>query len=188
MHATGLMTRFTVVAAMLVVMGSTQAAGNKTPTDAQMIASAMRAAPARVARDATIMVMEPDGTMRTLRKGSNDFTCMPDNPGVPGPDSMCMDKNAMAWVQAYVGRQPPPTGRIGLMYMLEGGTDASNTDPYAKKPENGNHWIRTGPHFMIVGADQAFYDNYPKNAVPDTAAPYVMWADTPYQHLMAPIR
>ena len=188
MYATGLMTRFSVVAAMLVLMGSTQAADMKAPTDAQMIASAMRAAPARVARDATIMAMEADGTMRTLRKGSNDFTCMPDNPGVPGPDAMCMDRNAMAWVQAYVGHQHPPAGKIGLMYMLEGGTDASNTDPYAKKPESGNHWIRTGPHFMIVGADEAFYDNYPKNADPDTTAPYVMWAGTPYQHLMAPVR
>jgi hypothetical protein len=188
MHATGLMTRFTAVAAMLVLMGSTQAADTKAPTDAQMIASAMRAAPARVARDATIVAMEADGTMRTLRKGSNDFTCMPDNPGVPGPDSMCMDKNAMEWLQAYVGHQPPTAGKIGLMYMLEGGTDASNTDPYAKKPENGNHWIRTGPHFMIVGAAPAFYDNYPKHTAPDTTVPYVMWAGTPYQHLMAPVR
>ncbi len=188
MHATGLMTRFTVVAAMLVVMGSVQAGGKKAPTDAQMIASAMRAAPARVARDATIVTMEADGTMRMLRKGSNDFTCMPDNPVVPGPDSMCMDKNAMEWAHAYIGHQPPPAGKIGLIYMLEGGTDASNTDPYAKKPESGNHWVKTGPHFMIVGADQAFYDNYPKNADPDTAAPYVMWTGTPYQHLMAPIR
>ena len=34
--------------------------------------------------------------MRTLRKGSNGFTCMPDNPVTPGPDPMCMDANADA--------------------------------------------------------------------------------------------
>jgi hypothetical protein len=39
-----------------------------------------------------------------------------------------------------------------------------------------------------VGADASFYDAYPKNADPDTSAPYVMWAGTPYQHLMAPVR
>jgi hypothetical protein len=41
---------------------------------------------------------------------------------------------------------------------------------------------------MIVGADPAFYDVYPKSANPDTSQPYVMWAGTAYQHLMAPIR
>jgi hypothetical protein len=158
------------------------------PTDAELIASAIRAAPAKVGEKATVVSMGADGAMRTVREGSNGFTCMPDNPATPGPDSMCMDKNAMDWANAYMGHTPPPTGKIGLIYMLEGGTDASNTDPYATKPEADNHWISTGPHFMIVGADQIFYDMYPKEADPDTASPYVMWPGTPYQHLMAPVK
>ena len=40
---------------------------------------------------------------------------------------------------------------------------------------------------MLMGADASFYDIYPKNAYPDTTMPYVMWAGTPYQHLMAPV-
>ena len=47
--------------------------------------------------------------------------------------------------------------------MLAGGTDASNVDPYAKKPTAGNHWVKTGPHVMIVGAEARFYDMYPKH-------------------------
>jgi len=86
------------------------------------------------------------------------------------------------------GHKPPPTGKIGFMYMLSGGTDASNTDPYATKPDAKNHWIKTGAHVMVVGADQSFYDMYPKSADPDTKVPYVMWAGTPYQHLMAPVK
>lgn len=167
---------------------SLSAAGNEAPTDAQLIANAMRAAPMKVAKGATIVAMTAEGKMRTLREGNNGFTCMPDNPDTPGPDSMCMDRNAMAWVDAYMAHKPPPTGKIGLMYMLAGGTDASNTDPYATKPTVNNHWIRTGPHFMIVGADADFYAAYPKGADPDTSAPYVMWAGTPYQHLMAPVK
>jgi hypothetical protein len=159
-----------------------------TPPDAQLIASAMTAAPAKVAGGATIVAMEASGTMRTLRKGTNAFTCMPDNPATPGPDPMCMDKNAMEWVHALVAHQPPPPGKVGFMYMLAGGTDASNTDPYAAKPEASNHWIKTGPHIMILGADAAFYDSYPKSPDPDTSVPYVMWAGTPYQHLMAPVK
>src|SRR3984893_19362781 len=59
------------------------------PTDEELIASAMKAAPKKVAADATIVAPDPKGGMRTLRKGSNGFTCMPDNPATPGPDPMC---------------------------------------------------------------------------------------------------
>ena len=162
------------------------AAAKKAPSEKQLIASAMSAAPAAVAKDSTIVTMDDKG-MHTLRKGTNAFTCMPDNPETPGPDPMCADKNAMEWVDAWVAHKPPPTNKVGFMYMLAGGTDGSNTDPYATKPEAGNHWIKTGPHVMIVGGDAAFYDSYPKSADPDTTQPYVMWAGTPYQHLMAPV-
>ena len=156
--------------------------------DKKLIDSAMQAAPGKVASAATIVAMQPDGSMRTVRAGNNGFTCMADNPATPGPDPMCMDAAAMDWAGAWVGHKPPASGKIGLMYMLAGGTDASNTDPYATKPDTRNHWVETGAHVMIVGADQAFYDMYPKDADPDTSVPYVMWPGTPYQHLMIPIK
>jgi hypothetical protein len=157
-------------------------------TDEAIVASAMTAAPAKVAAGATVVAMQPDGKMRTVRQGQNGFTCMADNPETPGPDPMCMDDNAMQWVHAWVAHQVPGSGKVGFMYMLSGGTDASNTDPYATKPEPNNHWVETGPHVMIVGADASFYDQYSKNADPDTSQPYVMWAGTPYQHLMIPVK
>lgn len=156
--------------------------------DQKTIKSAMRAAPKKVAAAATIVAMEADGQMRTLREGTNGFTCMPDNPATPGPDPMCMDKAAWEWAGAWMGHKMPVSGQIGFMYMLAGGTDASNTDPYATKPSVENHWVKTGPHVMIVGADASFYDMYPKSADPDTSVPYVMWAGTPYQHLMIPVK
>ena len=169
-----------------------QKAGDKIAmspaADQQMIDSAMQAAPSKVSAGATIVAAQPDGSMRTVRAGSNGFTCMADNPTTPGPDPMCMDQAAMAWAGAWMGHKTPASGKIGLMYMLSGGTDASNTDPYAAKPDASNHWIKTGPHVMVVGADASFYDMYPKSADPDTAVPYVMWAGTPYQHLMIPIQ
>lgn len=156
--------------------------------DMAAIASAMTAAPKGVAKNATVVTMDAAGKMRTLRQGSNGFTCMPDDPQTPGPDPMCMDKNAMAWVAAMMNHKTPPAGKVGFMYMLAGGTDASNTDPYATKPTTANHWIKTGPHVMIVGADASFYSAYPKSVDPDTSNPYVMWSGTPYQHLMAPVK
>jgi hypothetical protein len=167
-------------------MGEPMAA--PTAADQAMIQSAMRAAPDKVAANASIVAMQADGSMRSLRAGDNGFTCMAYNQETPGPDPMCMDAAAMEWVGAWVGHKDPPGGKVGFMYMLSGGTDASNTDPHASKPDASNHWVTTGPHVMIVGADQGFYDLYPKDADPDTAAPYVMWAGTPDQHLMIPVR
>src|SRR6516225_2876602 len=50
------------------------------PTDEELIASASKAAPKYVADHATIVAPGEKGAMRTLRKGTNAFTCMPDNP------------------------------------------------------------------------------------------------------------
>jgi hypothetical protein len=147
----------------------------------------MAAAPAAVGKGATIVAVTADGKMRTIRKGTNNFTCMPDNPDTPGPDPMCGDQNAMAWIQAWINRSEPPRNTVGFMYMLAGGTDASNTDPYAQKPEPNNNWISTGSHVMVVGA-KGLMEGYPRDAKPDTSRPYVMWAGTPYEHLMLPVR
>lgn len=154
--------------------------------DQALISSAMSAAPEAVSRNAAIVAAQADGQMRTLRPGTNGFTCMPDNPATPGPDPMCMDANALEWASAWMQRKPPPQ-KTGLMYMLSGGTDASNTDPYAEKPSAGNNWISTGAHLMIVG-DPDVLKQYPASPKPDTAQPYVMWAGTPYAHLMIPVR
>lgn len=163
--------------------------GTPSPTAAASpetdpIRSAISAAPAAVGEKAAVVAAAADGQMTTLREGSNGFTCMPDNPATPGPDPMCMDGNAMKWAMAWMGHKTPPAEVPGLMYMLEGGTDASNTDPYSQKPDKD--WIKTGPHVMVVGS-KAMLAGYPSGPQPDTRAPYVMWAGTPYAHLMIPV-
>ena len=40
---------------------------------------------------------------------------------------------------------------------------------------------------MVVGA-KGMMGGYPRAAEPNTAQPYVMWPDTPYEHLMLPVR
>src|SRR3972149_4351671 len=110
-----------VAAASFVLATNTCAAGTKaSANDKKMIASAISAAPAKVAKGATIVVMEAGGKMRTLRQGTNGFICLPDNPATPGPDPMCMDKNAMEWVNAWVTHTNPAPGKVGFMYMLSG--------------------------------------------------------------------
>ncbi len=133
-----------------------------------------------------MVVVGDEGATRTVRRGSNGFSCMADDPATPGPDPMCADANGMAWLMALEAHQPPPQGKTGLIYMLKGGVDASNTDPFASKPAPGADWVRTGPHVMVVG-DPAILKDYPGGPRPDTALPYVMYAGTPYAHLMAPV-
>jgi hypothetical protein len=155
--------------------------------DPALIKSAMSAAPPAVAEGATVVAVDASGATRVVRKGTNGFTCMADNPATPGPDPMCGDANAMEWAAAWINHKTPPPMKVGFMYMLEGGTDASNTDPYAAAPTASNNWVKTGPHVMIVGAD-SMTEGYPTAPMPDTSKPYVMWAGTPYAHLMIPVR
>jgi len=154
--------------------------------DSDPTASAQSAAPASISADAAVMQVAADGSVKELRKGTNGWTCMPDNPQTPGKDPMCMDANALKWAQAWMAHKPPPANNVGLMYMLQGGSDASNIDPFGDKPTNGK-WVDTGPHVMVVGAD-SLNKLYPATADPDTTKPYVMFGGTPYAHMMIPIK
>jgi hypothetical protein len=66
------------------------------------ITSAEAAAPASIAHQASIVTVDASGAMKTLRQGSNGWTCMPNNPAAPGHDPMCMDANAMKWAAAWI--------------------------------------------------------------------------------------
>jgi hypothetical protein len=156
-----------LTAAAFLAAGSFVAVQSAAADDAAMIKNAESAAPAAVGSGAAIYAMDDKGAMRTLREGTNGFWCMPDSPATPGPDPMCGDANAMEWAKAWMEKKDPPKGKVGFMYMLAGGNDGSNTDPYATKPEPGNNWIETGPHVMIVNA-MDLMQGYPTDPKPDT--------------------
>lgn len=152
-------------------------------TDAEMIASALSAAPGAVGSDATIIAIDAAGQVRTLRQGTGPFTCIPDGPS-PGVDPMCVDPNGLIWLNAWVAQTMPPEGLVGFGYMLAGGSDASNADPFATGPAAGSSWIDTGPHVMIFTTGLTGYPT----THGDTTRPYIMWPGTPYEHLMAPVQ
>jgi hypothetical protein len=150
-------------------------------TDKDYMELVMMAAPPQIIAEATI-VREQNGAMRTLKQGTNPWTCM-EAGGVP----MCMDPNAMEWAHAWQSHAAAPE-KTGFIYMLAGDTGASNTDPYSMEKTADNHWIQTGSHVMIVGAAAKAMVGYPKVADPDPTKPYVMWPGTPYEHLMIPVK
>ncbi len=152
------------------------------------IKSAMSAAPASIAENATIMdwPASEDGEMTLLREGTNAFTCLPDMPATSGNDPMCLDDPWLKWADAWMNKKEFKAEKMGFGYMLQGGSPESNTDPYAEGPTDDNEWITDPvPHLMILVPDNSMLKGLPTS--PDQGGPWVMWKGTPYVHIMAPM-
>jgi hypothetical protein len=166
--------------------GDAPAAPAPDPTTLEgKIAGAMSAAPPAISGAATIVEVNAAGEIVELRAGTNGWLCMPDNPGTPGPDPMCADAVWQQWFHSYMAAEPPTVTAVGTAYMLAGGADASNTDPFATGPAPGESWVMSGPHIMILAPDPAMLEGYPTD--PTVGTPYVMWKGTPWAHVMVPV-
>jgi hypothetical protein len=157
-----------------------------TPTlalaDGGAIASAESAGPASVSKNATIK----DWTMKVLRKGTNEWTCLPDNPDTPGTDPWCVNDPWLNLLDALTNKKKPTYTEVGIAYMLQGDSPVSNTDPYATAPKPGDDWVEgLQAHMMMLFPDRTQLKSFPTNS--KTGGPWVMWPDTPYAHLMLPI-
>ena len=89
------------------------------------IHNAMSASPMAIARDATILhwPATEGGDMVVLRQGTNGWTCITDMPPSPGNDPACYDAEWMAWNDAWAAGKDPEITRVGVSYMLQGGSD-----------------------------------------------------------------
>lgn len=151
------------------------------------IENAMSAAPPTIAHGATILdwPAEATGDLVMLRQGDNNWTCFTDSPGTPTNDPMCLDQQWMTWLEALMTGKEPEVTTVGIAYMLQGGSDPSNTDPFATEPALGDDWVISAPHIMVVapgGFDPAaFTTDHLSNE------PYIMFEGTPYEHLMVPV-
>jgi hypothetical protein len=174
----------------MVVTGSANAqmAQADARTDAEKVANAATAAPAAIAANATIKDWPAAGNsdFRTLRQGTNGWVCLPAFAGTDGNDPMCLDETWVSFIQAYVTRQPLRVERVGVGYMVApGGASGSNTDPYASGPTADNEWALHGPHIMLAVPDARALQGLPTKH--DNGGPWVMWAGTPYAHIMIPL-
>jgi hypothetical protein len=70
--------------------------------------------------------------------------------------------------------------------MLMGGSDPSNTDPYATEPPPGEEWVTSPPHIMFLVPGGFDADQFTTNH--HSGEPYIMWDGTPYEHLMMPVQ
>ena len=173
----------TILATTCATIGLVGIAQAQPVSDQDYMKRVMKAAPPQIVADATVVRMQ-GGAMQTLKKGTNEWTCMEPMENVP----MCLDPNAMEWSHAWATKGPVPD-KTGFIYMLAGDTGGSNTDPWATTKTADNHWIQTGSHVMIVGAaTKTMSMGYQQSADPDPTKPYIMWPGSPYAHLMIPVK
>ena len=134
-----------------------------------LIADAMSAAPLYISKDATIM----DRQGHTLRKGSTKWTCLPSQPGAPGPNPMCGDPDVMQFfIDVEAGKKSQIT-HVGISYMLRGEIGADFSNIRAEKPPQGKDWYHAGPHVMFVfpASSARLLEGIPQD--PSTGEPYI---------------
>jgi hypothetical protein len=146
------------------------------------LAAAENAAPSSLSKNATIL--NRDG--QVVRIGNNGWMCLPDDPSTAGTDSICMNESWRNFMEALKNKKKPTYTQVGIAYMLQGDRPVSNTDPYAPDPKPGDDWVdKLGAHMMVLVPDVETLKSLPTNS--KNGGPWVMWAGTPYAHLMVPI-
>lgn len=141
------------LAALLLFV--TLAATAQTPqavgpvTDADKIADALRAGPAFITKDATILdwPATKGGEYRVLRKGTSEWTCLPAFPGYSHDEPGCFDVAFMQWIKQSLAGQEPHIDRVGIAYMYVGAWVPNKSgDTHTPQGED----FHVGPHIMIV--------------------------------------
>ena len=155
---------------------SSGAAGE--PAEVQM-ARAMAAGPRHVTNSARIVGADAQGKRTVLREGSNGFTCQPGNPKVVGRPASCSNEAARQWSADMAARKAKPTNaEPGIIYMLAGATQRVVSGPSDKASPP----ITIGPHWMIMWPFDAKTSGLAEK--PAQTGTWIMWAGTPYAHLM----
>jgi hypothetical protein len=159
-----------------VVLGSSPtfasgAAAQEMGKDAR-IAKALSAGPEALVAHAT--VQECGGAV--LRQGDNGYTCFPDM-GAEGRQ-MCLDGPWVQFLEALIeGAPPPAVTNVAVGYWLQGEYALSNESPEAE----GGVMFDGSPHIALLVPEE-MRAGLP--TTPPSGAPWVMWADTPYAHVM----
>ena len=163
-----------VATLLLTVAAAFAQSSDRLPvTDAKAIAEALRAGPTFITKDATVLdwPSAPGGEYRLLRKGSNEWTCLPAIPGYPHDaiDSAfkeepgCYDPIFLRAMQDSIAGRTPHIDRIGISYLYLGAW---------KSAKGGSgHEFHVGPHLMIVGPHQDEFQGFNRDAT--NGMPYV---------------
>jgi hypothetical protein len=144
----------------------------------EKIRRAMLTGPSIVTSEATISEMDRQGNMTVLRPGTNTWVCVVGDQNVVGWPDMALDPMGMVWFKDLLARKPKPTNTSpGIIYMLNGATQRSFTDPF----DTTSPPIPIGPHWMLIWPFDAKAAGL--STVMRDEGTMVMFAGTPYAHL-----
>jgi len=169
--------------AIIVGLVPSVAPGQAPTSDADFIKAAEAGAAAEIASKAAIVRLDAKGAATTVRAGTNGFTC---TVGVPGDPTapFCADANAWTWLMGAVSNQPKPTNTApGIAYMAQGGVhNETATRDVVMMAGPNTHPVKEPPHWMLMWAFDAASSGLPTKENPSGV--YIMFAGTPYAHLM----
>src|ERR1700733_4903632 len=141
-------------------------------TDSEKIADALRAGPTFITKDATLLDWPTTkvGEYRVLRKGTNEWSCLPAFPGYPHDEPGCFDAAFMQWVKDSLAGREPRIDRIGIAYMYAGAW-VPNLSGKGEAPKSEEFHV--GPHIMIVSPHQYQEELRPLSHDGSNGMPYV---------------
>jgi hypothetical protein len=175
--------RLLCTALLASVLLASRARAQGAMGDAQYIKVAESGAPADISSKAAIVRLDAKGNPTTVRTGTNGFTCIV---GVPGdPDAaFCGDQNAYTWIVSAASGQPKPTNtQPGIAYMAQGGVHYETpSGEVVMMPGANTHAVKEPPHWMLMWAFDPAGSGLPTK--PNPGGVYIMFAGTPYAHLM----
>jgi|SRR5580700_9887046 hypothetical protein len=156
-------------------------------SDAEKIADALRAGPVFITKDATLLdwPTAPGTEYRILRKGSNEWTCLPGVPGYSHDEPGCFDPVFMQWIKDSLAGRDPHIDKMGIAYMYVGAWVPN----IAGKAKSSDPEFHVGPHVMIVGPHQYQDELRPLSHDGSDGMPYV--AHLPHRtdlYLVLPFR
>jgi hypothetical protein len=124
-----------------------QNASDHPMTDSAKITDALTAGPRFITKNATILDWphQPGGEYRVLRKGTNEWTCLPGVPGYSHDEPGCFDPVFMQWMKDSLAGREPHITTIGIAYMYIGAWVPSKS-----RNGPGGDEFHVGPHIMIV--------------------------------------
>jgi hypothetical protein len=154
-------------------------------TDAEKIADALRAGPTFITKNATLLDWPATsvGEYRVLRKGTNEWTCLPGVPGYSHDEPGCFDPVFMQWIKDSLAGREPHIDKIGIAYMYVGAW-VPNESHNGRGDE-----FHVGPHIMIVSPHQFQGELRPLSHDGSNGMPYV--AHLPHGtdlYLVLPVR
>ena len=131
----------------MAVVAFSQNASEHPITDSAKINDALRAGPAFITKNATVLdwPQQRGGEYRVLRKGTNEWTCLPGVPGYSHDEPGCFDPVFMQWMKDSLAGREPHITTVGIAYMYIGAWV-----PNKSRSSSSGDEFHVGPHIMIV--------------------------------------